>query len=91
MQKHSWTVELSRGALKALDRMERSVQLRIRDRIRQLEALENPLRHKDVRDLAGKFQGYYRLRVGEYRLIFELDPMNRKISVNAIAPRGSAY
>lgn len=71
--------------------MERPAQLRIRDRVKQLETLENPLRHKDVRDLEGKFQGYYRLRIGEYRLIFELDPTNRKISVNAIAPRGSAY
>jgi len=71
--------------------MERSAQLRIRDRIRQLEALENPLRHKDVRDLEGKFQGYYRLRIGEYRLIFELAPAMRKINVLAIAPRGKAY
>lgn len=91
MQKPSWTVELSRGALKALDRMERSVQLRIRDRIRQLEAFENPLRHKDVRALEGKLQGYYRLRIGEYRLIFELDPKSRKIMLSAIAPRGNAY
>jgi mRNA interferase RelE/StbE len=91
MQKHSWNVELSRVALKALDRMERSVQIRIRDRIRQLAALENPLRHKDVRDLEGKLQGYYRLRVGEYRLIFELDPANKKIGIQAVAPRGKAY
>lgn len=71
--------------------MERSAQLRLRDRISQLEAFENPLRHKDVRGLEGKLQGYYRLRVGGYRLIFELDHMNRKININAIAPRGSAY
>lgn len=91
MPKPTWTVELSKGALKALDRMEKPVQLRLRDRIRQLEAVEDPLRHKDVRSLEGKLQGYYRLRVGEYRLIFELDPMNRKININAIAPHGQAY
>jgi hypothetical protein len=29
--------------------------------------------------------------VGEYRLIFELDPANQKIRINTMAPRGSAY
>jgi len=71
--------------------MEASVHARILDRLDQLSALENPLRHKDVRDLEGKFQGYYRLRIGEYRLIFELATAMRKISVLAIAPRGKAY
>jgi mRNA interferase RelE/StbE len=71
--------------------METSVHARLLERLDQLSALENPLRHKDVRNLEGEFQGYYRLRVGEYRLIFEVDPINRKISVDAIAPRGQAY
>ncbi len=71
--------------------METSVHVRVLDQLDQLSALENPLRHKDVRSLEGKLRGYYRLRVGEYRLIFELDTMNRKISVNSIVPRGNAY
>ena len=71
--------------------MERSTQHRIRARIRELEALQNPLGHKDVRGLEGKLQGYHRLRVGEYRLIFRLDVQNKMIRINAIAPRGQAY
>ena len=68
-----------------------SVHARLLDRLHQLSELDNPLRHKDVRGLEGKYQDYYRLRVGEYRLIFELDPVNRRIGVHAITPRGSAY
>ena len=91
MQKHSWTVNLSRAALKALDKLEKSVQLRIRDRIKQLEALENPLRHKDVRALEGKLLGLYRFRIGEYRVIFELESDKTEIVVHAVEPRGKAY
>ena len=91
MQKHFWTANLSKAALKALDKLEKSVQIRMRERIKQLEALENPLRHKDVRALEGKFQGRFRLRVGEYRLIFELGPSGRTISVLYLVPRGRAY
>ena len=71
--------------------METSVHIRVLDQLDQLSALENPLRHKDVRSLEGKLRGYYRLRIGEYRFIFELDPMNRNIGVNSIVPRGNAY
>ena len=82
---------LSRAALKALDKLEKSVQTRIRDRLKQLEALDNPLRYKDVRALEGKLPGLYRFRIGEYRVIFELESDKTEIVVHAVEPRGSAY
>lgn len=71
--------------------MPTSVHVKLLGRLDELKALENPLRHKDVRDLEGEFKEYYRLRVGEYRIVFELDPAGRRIGVHAIAPRGQAY
>jgi mRNA-degrading endonuclease RelE of RelBE toxin-antitoxin system len=44
-----------------------------------------------VRALEGKLAGLYRCRVGEYRLIFELDSTNNKIGIHAVGPRGKAY
>jgi mRNA-degrading endonuclease RelE of RelBE toxin-antitoxin system len=44
-----------------------------------------------VRALEGKLAGFYRCRVGEYRLIFELDSANKKIGVHAVGHRGKAY
>lgn len=52
---------------------------------------ENPLRHKDVRSLEGRLKGYHRLRVGEYRAIFETDSAGRRIGVLEIIPRGRGY
>jgi len=91
MPEKSWSVELSRSALKALDQLERKTSLRILDRLEELGQCDNPLRHKDVRALEGKLKPYYRFRVGEYRVIFELDPEYKRIGILAIAPRSKIY
>ncbi len=91
MPERNWSVELSTGALKALERAGKNVSFRILDRIGKLEEAENPLRHKDVRALEGKLKGFYRFRVGTYRIIFELDTENRRIGLLAIVPRGRGY
>ena len=56
-----------------------------------LATLENPLRHKDVRALEGRLLGLYRFRIGEYRVIFELESGKTEIVVHAVEPRGKAY
>jgi len=61
------------------------------DRLHSLSELENPLRHKDVLTLGGKLLGLYRFRVGEYRVIFELESDSIKIAVHAIEARGKIY
>jgi mRNA interferase RelE/StbE len=71
--------------------METDVYERILDRLQRLAALENPLRHKDVRALEGKLLGLFRFRVGEYRVFFELESERKEIGVHAIEPRGKAY
>jgi mRNA interferase RelE/StbE len=91
MPEKNWHVELSRSSLKALKRLEKTPSSRILDRLEKLGEAENPLRDKDVRPLEGKLKGFYRLRVGEYRIIFELDPDNRRIGLLAIVPRGRGY
>ena len=53
--------------------------------------LDDPLRHRDVRSLSGKLEGVYRLRVGEYRVILEVDTASKSIKVMLVEPRGSAY
>lgn len=91
MPEKPWNVELSKSALKALERLGKRTSSRILDRLGELEDDENPLRHKDVRPLEGKLKGFYRLRSGEYRIIFELDSSDRRIGILAIVPRGKGY
>lgn len=91
MPKKNWRVELSKDALKYLKKLDKSTSKRILDSLAKLGKTENPLLHKDVRPLAGKLKGFYRVRVGTFRMIFELDKIKKRIGVHVIAPRGNAY
>jgi len=87
----AWSVELSKSTMKALDRLGKRTSSRILDRLEDLEKAENPLRHKDVRPLEGKLKGFYRVRIGEYRIILELDSESKRIGLLSIVPRGKGY
>jgi len=91
MPKKNWRVELSKDALKYLKKLDKSTSKRILDSLEKLGKTENPLLHKDVRPLTGKLKGFYRVRVGTFRMIFELDNIKKRIGVHAIVPRGNAY
>lgn len=41
--------------------------------------------------LKGNFQGLYRYRVGDYRIIYTISFSEDKVSVVSIVPRGDAY
>ena len=41
--------------------------------------------------MVGEWQGYYRLRIGDFRVIFWLDQEARIIYVDYIGPRGDIY
>jgi mRNA interferase RelE/StbE len=91
MPEKYWGVELSKDSIKYLKKLGKSTSKRISDKLEELESLEEPLFHKDVRPLVGKLRGFYRLRVGNLRIIFELDRPKKRIGVHVIAPRGNAY
>lgn len=91
MQEKKWRVELSKSALKHLKKIDSKTAQKILDDLQKLEELENPLLHQDVRPLVGQLKGFYRLRTGNKRIIFELDRINKRIGVHTIVFRGGAY
>lgn len=80
-------IEYSRDAVKALKVLPRNVQLGIVSKIEQLAA--NPFAMPQVKKLIGR-EGY-RLRVGDWRIIYEIQGDKLVIYVLAIAPRGGVY
>jgi len=52
---------------------------------------ENPLENPQVKALTGELKGFYRLRIGNYRIIFSLLPKEKIIALVNIFPRGNAY
>jgi mRNA interferase RelE/StbE len=56
------------------------------------ESMEtDPFAYGTVKPLYGKFQGLYRARIGDLRVIFKVDEENITIYIIDIAPRGDVY
>lgn len=80
-------IEYTRTALKTLKTLPRNLQTGIAAKVKQLAA--SPFDASNVKKLVGR--NGYRLRVGDWRVIYEVHDDRLIIVVLAIAPRGGAY
>ncbi len=87
----SWRIEVKPTAEKQYLKLDKTARQRIQSALLELEQTENPLFHHAVRNLTGKLRGDYRLRVGDWRVLFTPDRAEKVIYVYAILPRGGAY
>lgn len=55
----------------------------------QLE--QNPRFHPNIKPLKSNFAGYYRYRIGEYRVIYQIDDETTQVIVTTIAHRRDVY
>lgn len=83
-----YTLLIKKQAKKALQSLARTDRNRIAEKIKLLgENPDNPI--LDIKPLQG--EPYYRLRVGQWRIIFDRDDEVRIIAIEKIKPRGGAY
>ncbi len=91
----NWSVKLHRKARKFLLRLNERDRRRIKEALEELaNALDRgviPFTSLDVRKLKGKWEGYFRLRVGDFRAIFRVDVEGKIVFVFDIHRRKSAY
>ncbi|MBN2082234.1 type II toxin-antitoxin system RelE/ParE family toxin [bacterium] len=80
-------VRISRRALRQLEKLPLPVRKRIDSHIQELKNDPRPL---GCRKLAGASQAY-RIRVGPWRVIYEVDDQLNEVLIAWIGPRGSAY
>lgn len=83
-----YTVIIRRQAQKKLQSLSRSDRSRIAEKIYQL-GLNPDDPALDVKRLQG--EPYYRLRVGDWRVIFDRQDAIKVIAIERIKPRGDAY
>jgi len=74
-------IDYSHQAKKAIARLDRALKRRVRMAIEKLPG-------GDVKKLKG-FSIAYRLRVGDYRVLFDME--GNEIKVTNVLPRGEAY
>jgi mRNA interferase RelE/StbE len=87
----SWRIELKPSAEKQYLRLDGRTRHRIKAALQALEQTETPLLHPRVRSLTGPLKGDYRLRIGDWRVLFTPDRESKVIRVYAVLPRGDAY
>ncbi len=87
----NWKIEIKPTAEKQFLKLDQKSRKRIRTALQKLEHAEKPLFHPNVKPLTGRLRGDYRLRVGDWRLLFTPEKEQKILYIYAILPRGGAY
>lgn len=59
---------------------------------RALEEIgREPVQGSQVRRMVGEWEGYYRVRVGSYRIIYWYEPTEERVYADYIGQRGDVY
>ena len=82
-----WKLEFSRDAVKALVRMPRDQAVRVRRKLDELA--RDPIGAPNVKKLTG--HPGFRLRVGDWRVVYLLQNDRLVVQIIRIAPRGEVY
>ena len=85
-----YQVYLTSRARKQLKRIDTQYHVRIKELLISLQS--NPIPHKtyDIVKMEGKIDTY-RIRIGDVRIIYEINLHDKEINVLAIMSRSSAY
>ena len=67
----TWRAELSSRALKQLSKLDKPTARRIIDYLREIASGEDP--HSQGKELTGNLAGFWRYRVGNYRIIASIE------------------
>jgi len=90
-----WRIKYHRDAKKFLEKLDKNRRRLILDRLEELKRyLQDgiiPIRRLDIKKLRGKWEGFLRIRVGEFRIIVKIDPSTRIIYVYHVHLRGEVY
>ena len=76
-------------ALKYLNKLPSFRKTKIKELLTGL--INNPIQREDVKPMLGEWKGYYRIKIGNIRLIFWVDQDKKIIYVDHIGPRGDVY
>ena len=83
-----YSLEYETRASRDLSRLDAGVAQQMRDALVRMAGNAEAVRH---RALTGALRGQFRLRMGHYRAIYEIDRANRRITVLRVEHRSDAY
>jgi mRNA interferase RelE/StbE len=83
----SFSIDFKPSVEKDLRHLPRDIVLRAMEKIEDLKS--DPFPSQSIR-ISGS-ERLYRVRVGDYRIIYEVDPKAKEITIHYIRPRSTAY
>ena len=84
----TYTIEMSTSAAKAVDKLEKANRLRI---VGAIELLSVDPRPPGAKMLRGGEQGRWRVRVGDYRIVYAIEDDRLLVLVLRVAHRREVY
>lgn len=84
-----YTVCLTEEAKAFFEEAPAKLQQRLDRCFEQLQA--HPRQHPNIKSLKGNLAGYYRYRVGDYRIVYHIDDQKQHVVVLTIAHRREVY
>ncbi len=87
MTMDEYTITVSRSARKELERLDKQVVRRIIEKIEGLSSSPRPPECCKVHI----YPGLWRLRAGDYRVIYSIEDERRHVDIIAVRHRGDAY
>lgn len=84
----SWRFELTATAERVLERLDAEVSRRVRDRLEWFsEHFEETMHHP----LTGEYKGSLKLRVGDWRVVYEVNGLKKIVYVTGVEHRSKVY
>ncbi|MBD2770610.1 type II toxin-antitoxin system RelE/ParE family toxin [Iningainema sp. BLCCT55] len=84
-----YSIALSEEATQFFEAASAKLQERLDRAFEQIKT--NPRFHLNIKTLKGNYAGYYRYRVGDYRIVYSIDDQTMRVLVNIIAHRSEVY
>ena len=85
----AWRIEIDKGVQRSMKRLDRNVAKRIIAKLREISQLEDP--RSTGKALAGNLAGLWRYRVGDYRIVCDIEDEVLLILVIDVAHRSKVY
>lgn len=85
-----WKIGYSRDAEKFINKHD--IREKVRNALNKfLRGMKGESVNIDLRKLTGDWEGYYRIRIGNIRIIFDISKESRVIFVKKVDHRGDVY
>ncbi len=89
----NWSIGFSKESLKKFNSFNDSTKEKIKEKLNKLEKWleKSEVVNLDIKRLKGEWEGFFRIRIGEIRILITFDNKQHLIQIHDIGTRGKIY